>query len=1692
MSADHDIGRSAAAANPPGRSALQYRVGTYPTFLSQMLQRMRQPTLTLPDGKMRDNALHALNPDEENAFVPALLSAWATVCDVLSFYQERIANEGYLATATESLSLHELARSVGYRPAPALSATTHLAFTMIEAKGGPTQLLVPQRTAVQSVPSPGETPVTFETDEDIEVRPEWNSLSAMLRPPTVAPQVVGGAKQLIAAGIITTIRPGMPLLLYGRTAEASEELTLVRALTVVESNPTEQTTLLGWDVELKGAAGHPLMEAPEALVFRQSAKLFGANAPAWARQPETVKAQFATRNGAVAVTSADGKDWTPIAAGLPPGEVRALAIANDGMIAAAIGNRVVTLGPGGVWKPAADLPQRSELTALTLAPNGQIYLGTQRGELLSSTDGGATWFNLASPTGAGAKGAAPLPAIPIQTVSVLAVGSDDTKIVVGTALGIWSSAPNGASWTPWNKGLPGYDSKNGGAAAAVNALTRDPARGRWVVSIEQGLFYANRFGGRWHAAVRAPGPGLAATPFSILFQRIRQHLRWPPLPMPAGSAATDAATNPRPAEAATTALASGDPSGIALPDSAQALATLTKDIGATLFAGTKKGVWSSSDGGRSWSPAAAPPAPVGQLAAAGAGLLAGTNQGLFQSIDAGETWTAAPGPFAGTPIAALAAGSGLQVAAAPFGGYPGTEWPDFETVGRQVGLDRTQIDLDRNYETLVPGSWIVLGQLSAGTNPQADFAAARVVAVSTTLRRDYLLNDRVTTVTLDRKLPHPFNPRTATVYLNSRALDAVNPSRHHVDVLGWDSRASNATAEAPLSVSLAGPVGGLKDRLISISGQRAGARFNDSSGGVRKWDGKSWIRLGTFDNDGRVLFVARDGRILLGTNDGVQHLDGEDWVPLGALRGQVNVLAEMGDGEFLAGTESGLWRWNGSAWTASGLADRRVLALLTEDGGRVIAGTDRPDSTAMNPGITYTSTDGGITWTPATGMAAGLVVTALARTGHGLVIAGTDHDGLLIAMAEDWSNAARALPGHTVHALALNAKGRVCAATAAGIFWSDDGLNWPTGRPDRDQGDVRALAFDPGNDELYFAQRGVGVITKGNPLWAGLANDIRSLAFDRAGSLLASSLSSTVLLGAGDNQSAIEPQFVADISGDDLVRRLIPGRLASDLRHIFTENKIALPEKAEVFVLTPGSKTSALKWRISDGTTNYMLHALGSESVRVFVEGDLEVLAWPKPVPGRPELELWRVRNRDNVVAELQAVRPVSTAGHPSSKRSEVVFTGAAASGDTVAEIRKVVDTTITGDRSRTEVSFAEPLENVYDAATVTFNANVAPASHGETPPLYEVIGSGDASVPNQSFTLKGKPITARPSATGSWDYGIAVRVRGSFQSEPLTLNEQLVPEVTEEEAVEWLCVESLILSGPNDPHFVLQENDDGSITLVFGDGKHGRRLPTGTENVIALYRTGSGPTGNVGAGQLTLLRKRPAGVRKVTNPTPASGGTLGQIDTSIRQAAPISVRNLGRIVSLRDYADFVRAWPGIAKVAVRSLSRPMGRRRLVHVTVADANDGIKVASGAQDRPPDGHRDLLDAIIGRRATDCAVALDDYVPRWFRLEADFAAAPGRWNVVNAAVVSMLLDRYGFGRRSLGEPVTAADVTAAIQDVAGVLAVHLKSLYLLDWKPALPGTLHASEAYWDNAAEAVHPAELLLIGGEKNIVLGELKA
>lgn len=72
--------------NPPGISELRYRIGTHPDFLQRMKHRLQ--TQEVADGK---RPLAALRADDTTDSTIALLDAWATVADVLTFYQERIA-----------------------------------------------------------------------------------------------------------------------------------------------------------------------------------------------------------------------------------------------------------------------------------------------------------------------------------------------------------------------------------------------------------------------------------------------------------------------------------------------------------------------------------------------------------------------------------------------------------------------------------------------------------------------------------------------------------------------------------------------------------------------------------------------------------------------------------------------------------------------------------------------------------------------------------------------------------------------------------------------------------------------------------------------------------------------------------------------------------------------------------------------------------------------------------------------------------------------------------------------------------------------------------------------------------------------------------------------------------------------------------------------------------------------------------------------------------------------------------------------------------------------------------------------------------------------------------------------------------------------------------------------------------------
>ncbi|MDI1292340.1 MAG: putative baseplate assembly protein [Methylobacter sp.] len=205
----------AATDNRPGLNSLHYRVGDYATFLETMLARLSTLCLgTEQDCKtgLGTYPLQKLSSRTADDFAIALLHGWATVADVLTFYQERLINEGYLRTATERRSVLELARLIGYQPRPGVSASVFLGYTLDDKLKE--QALIGKGTRAQSIPGPGELPQSFETSEDLQARAAWNNLKPrMSRPQTVYSLFLDvKGPRIYLSGIDTKLKVNDPLL----------------------------------------------------------------------------------------------------------------------------------------------------------------------------------------------------------------------------------------------------------------------------------------------------------------------------------------------------------------------------------------------------------------------------------------------------------------------------------------------------------------------------------------------------------------------------------------------------------------------------------------------------------------------------------------------------------------------------------------------------------------------------------------------------------------------------------------------------------------------------------------------------------------------------------------------------------------------------------------------------------------------------------------------------------------------------------------------------------------------------------------------------------------------------------------------------------------------------------------------------------------------------------------------------------------------------------------------------------------------------------------------------------------------------------------------------------------------------------------------------------------------------------------
>jgi hypothetical protein len=290
--------------NRPNLAAVVYRVGSHRDFKASMLARLSSEALP---------SLAGLKTRDDDDFSIALIDAWAVVCDVLTFYQERIANEAFLGTATERRSLIELGHLVGYRLAPGVAAATDLAFTLESPPGAPADAVaetrIPAGTRVQSIPGPDETAQTFETVEEIVARVAWNALKPRQT------QRILPAKDHIGTylkGVATGLRPGDAILIVGHDRAVSDpgsELWDFRRLIRVETDPEADRTYVEWTPGLGSIhpPGQPAQKEQAFYALRLRASLFGYNAP----HPKVLAADTRGQYDNIP-TSSSGKvgDWS--------------------------------------------------------------------------------------------------------------------------------------------------------------------------------------------------------------------------------------------------------------------------------------------------------------------------------------------------------------------------------------------------------------------------------------------------------------------------------------------------------------------------------------------------------------------------------------------------------------------------------------------------------------------------------------------------------------------------------------------------------------------------------------------------------------------------------------------------------------------------------------------------------------------------------------------------------------------------------------------------------------------------------------------------------------------------------------------------------------------------------------------------------------------------------------------------------------------------------------------------------------------------------------------------------------------------------------------------------------------------------------------------------------------------------------
>lgn len=234
----------------------------------------------------------------------------------------------------------------------------------------------------------------------------------------------------------------------------------------------------------------------------------------------------------------------------------------------------------------------------------------------------------------------------------------------------------------------------------------------------------------------------------------------------------------------------------------------------------------------------------------------------------------------------------------------------------------------------------------------------------------------------------------------------------------------------------------------------------------------------------------------------------------------------------------------------------------------------------------------------------------------------------------------------------------------------------------------------------------------------------------------------------------------------------------------------------------------------------------------------------------------------------------------------------------------------------------------------------LAPLSYGPYSTVYfETVESATALAPGAPITLKaieGKTVnTDRPDLIDS-TYNKALpsnlgtsggtENQGFLIVDANVIDNSITVYVGQGLAFSlWTYVDTLLEYGPTDSVFTTERNENGTVTVLFGDGINGA-IPTASQLISATYKTSVGVAGNIKSNSITEITFIPGNTDPqaltyltASNTAPSYGGADADDFTQIRTKIKAAVSTRRRAVTLEDYSELASLVSQVGKTKAAS-----------------------------------------------------------------------------------------------------------------------------------------------------------------------------